>query len=186
MSGRAGRPPFNDTGMVIIMTRRETVITASVSFLHFLQCLIVYVYCSAVIPLVPFSFFLCSPFYDLMHPRFTCTRISWMDVRWWNHSMHMISQFNYWFSCSGLLCIFMEKNVCLLIKLSTFSCFFRLLSCVTEHLTAEIVQMTISDITQAIEWMKCSYLYVRMKKACILWASIRSWEGHFTFIIVSV
>ena len=40
----------------------------------------------------------------------------------------------------------------------------RLLSCVTEHLTAEIVQLTITDITRAIEWMKCSYLYVRMKK----------------------
>lgn len=26
MCGRAGRPPFEDTGMVIIMTRRETVI----------------------------------------------------------------------------------------------------------------------------------------------------------------
>jgi ATP-dependent DNA helicase HFM1/MER3 len=25
MSGRAGRPPFDDTGMVIIMTRKETV-----------------------------------------------------------------------------------------------------------------------------------------------------------------
>lgn len=42
----------------------------------------------------------------------------------------------------------------------------RLLPCVTEHLTAEIVQSTVSDITRAIEWMKCSYLYVRMKKAC--------------------
>ncbi|KAK4430261.1 DExH-box ATP-dependent RNA helicase DExH17 [Sesamum alatum] len=40
----------------------------------------------------------------------------------------------------------------------------QLLPCVTEHLTAEIVQSTISDITRAIEWMKCSYLYVRMKK----------------------
>lgn len=35
----------------------------------------------------------------------------------------------------------------------------------TEHLTAEIVQLTVTDITHAIEWMKCSYLYVRMKKA---------------------
>ncbi|KAL2235048.1 UNVERIFIED_CONTAM: DExH-box ATP-dependent RNA helicase DExH17 [Sesamum indicum] len=35
----------------------------------------------------------------------------------------------------------------------------QLLPCVTEHLTAEIVQSTISDITRAIEWMKCSYLY---------------------------
>lgn len=41
---------------------------------------------------------------------------------------------------------------------------YRLLPCVTEHLTAEIVQSTVSDITRAIEWMKCSYLYVRMKK----------------------
>ncbi|KAG6790126.1 hypothetical protein POTOM_006273 [Populus tomentosa] len=35
----------------------------------------------------------------------------------------------------------------------------QLLSCVTEHLTAEIVQLTVSDIARAIEWMKCSYLY---------------------------
>ncbi|PHU01806.1 ATP-dependent DNA helicase MER3 -like protein [Capsicum chinense] len=41
---------------------------------------------------------------------------------------------------------------------------YLLLPCVTEHLTAEIVQLTVSDITGAIEWMKCSYLYVRMKK----------------------
>lgn len=34
----------------------------------------------------------------------------------------------------------------------------------TEHLLAEIVQLTVSDITKAIEWMKCSYLYVRMKR----------------------
>ncbi|KAK9117209.1 hypothetical protein Sjap_016156 [Stephania japonica] len=41
---------------------------------------------------------------------------------------------------------------------------FLLLSCMTEHLAAEIVQLTISDISQAIEWMKCSYLYIRMRK----------------------
>ncbi|KAH7851890.1 hypothetical protein Vadar_017925 [Vaccinium darrowii] len=80
MSGRAGRPPFDDTGMVIIMTRRETV--------HLYENLL-----------------------------------------------------------SG--CELVESQ---------------LLSCMTEHLTAEIVQLTISDITRAIEWMKCSYLYVRMKK----------------------
>ncbi|XP_057464272.1 DExH-box ATP-dependent RNA helicase DExH17 isoform X1 [Actinidia eriantha] len=80
MCGRAGRPPFDDTGMVIIMTRRETV--------HLYENLL-----------------------------------------------------------SG--CEMVESQ---------------LLSCVTEHLTAEIVQLTISDITRAIEWMKCSYLYVRMKK----------------------
>ncbi|KAF5958681.1 hypothetical protein HYC85_005906, partial [Camellia sinensis] len=75
MSGRAGRPPFDDTGMVIIMTRRETV--------HLYQNLL-----------------------------------------------------------SG--CEMVESQ---------------LLSCITEHLTAEVVQLTISDITRAIEWMKCSYLY---------------------------
>ncbi|KAK4367437.1 hypothetical protein RND71_011229 [Anisodus tanguticus] len=64
MSGRAGRPPFDDTGIVIIMTRKET-------------------------------------------------------------------------SVANLL----------------------LLPCITEHLTAEIVQLTVSDITGAIEWMKCSFLY---------------------------
>ncbi|KAI5428911.1 Sec63, variant 2 [Lathyrus oleraceus] len=80
MSGRAGRPPFDDTGMVIIMTRRETV--------HLYENLL-----------------------------------------------------------SG--CELVESQ---------------LLSCVTEHLLAEIVQLTVTDITKAIEWMKCSYLYVRMKK----------------------
>ncbi|KAK8302140.1 hypothetical protein V6Z12_D04G068100 [Gossypium hirsutum] len=80
MCGRAGRPPFEDTGMVIIMTRRETV--------HLYENLL---------------------------------------------------------------------NGCEMVE-------SQLLSCLTEHLTAEIVQLTISDITKAIEWMKCSYLYVRMKK----------------------
>ncbi|TKY63226.1 ATP-dependent DNA helicase MER3-like [Spatholobus suberectus] len=42
--------------------------------------------------------------------------------------------------------------------------YHRLLSCVTEHLLAEIVQLTVSDITKAIEWLKCSYLYVRMQE----------------------
>lgn len=42
--------------------------------------------------------------------------------------------------------------------------YHRLFSCVTEHLTAEIVQLSVSDITKAIEWMKYSFLYVRMKK----------------------
>ncbi|XP_055804712.1 DExH-box ATP-dependent RNA helicase DExH17 isoform X2 [Solanum dulcamara] len=80
MSGRAGRPPFDDTGMVIIMTRKETV--------HLYENLL-----------------------------------------------------------SG--CELVESQ---------------LLPCITEHLTAEIVQLTVSDITGAIEWMKCSFLYVRIRK----------------------
>ncbi|KAF1888971.1 hypothetical protein Lal_00039570 [Lupinus albus] len=80
MSGRAGRPPFDDTGMVIIMTRRETV--------HLYENLL-----------------------------------------------------------SG--CEVVESQ---------------LLSCMREHLLAEIVQLTISDISKAIEWMQYSYLYVRMKR----------------------
>ncbi|XP_073150697.1 DExH-box ATP-dependent RNA helicase DExH17 isoform X2 [Henckelia pumila] len=80
MCGRAGRPPFDDTGMVIIMTRKETV--------HLYENLL---------------------------------------------------------------------NGCEMVE-------SRLLPCITEHLTAEIVQATVSDITMAIEWMKCSFLYVRMKK----------------------
>ncbi|KAL9674417.1 hypothetical protein QQ045_030689 [Rhodiola kirilowii] len=81
MCGRAGRPPFDDTGMVIIMTRRETV--------HLYENLL---------------------------------------------------------------------NGCEMVE-SQF------LPCMTEHLTAEIVQLTVTDIIHAIEWMKCSYLYVRMKKS---------------------
>ncbi|GAB2284680.1 hypothetical protein Dimus_019132 [Dionaea muscipula] len=80
MCGRAGRPPFDDTGLVIIMTRRETV--------HLYENLL---------------------------------------------------------------------NGCEMVE-------SQLLGCMTEHLTAEIVQLTIPDITRAIEWLKCSYLYVRMKK----------------------
>ncbi|XP_057523188.1 DExH-box ATP-dependent RNA helicase DExH17 isoform X2 [Amaranthus tricolor] len=80
MCGRAGRPSFDDTGLVIIMTRRETV--------HLYENLL---------------------------------------------------------------------NGCEVVE-------SQLLSCITEHLTAEIVQLTVPDITRAIEWMKCSYLYVRMKK----------------------
>ncbi|CAN6849203.1 unnamed protein product, partial [Brassica oleracea] len=81
MCGRAGRPPFDDTGLVIIMTRRETV--------HLYENLL---------------------------------------------------------------------NGCEVVE-------SQLLPCLIEHLTAEIVQLTVTDVTRAIEWMKCSYLYVRMKKA---------------------
>ncbi|XP_058088895.1 DExH-box ATP-dependent RNA helicase DExH17 [Magnolia sinica] len=80
MCGRAGRPPFEETGTVIIMTRRETV--------HLYENLL---------------------------------------------------------------------NGCEMVE-------SQLLSCTTEHLNAEIVQLNVSDITLAIEWLKCSYLYVRIKK----------------------
>ncbi|XP_072981151.1 ATP-dependent DNA helicase MER3 homolog isoform X1 [Typha angustifolia] len=80
MCGRAGRPPFDDTGTVIIMTRRETV--------HLYENLL---------------------------------------------------------------------NGCEMVE-------SQLLSCAIEHLNAEIVQLTVSDISLAIEWLKCSYLYVRIKK----------------------
>ncbi|CAL9071793.1 unnamed protein product [Musa textilis] len=80
MCGRAGRPPFDDTGTVIIMTRRDTV--------HLYENLL---------------------------------------------------------------------NGCEMVE-------SQLLSCAMEHLTAEIVQLIISDISLAIEWLKCSYLYVRIKK----------------------
>ncbi|KAI3845328.1 hypothetical protein MKW98_009394 [Papaver atlanticum] len=80
MCGRAGRPPFDDTGTVIIMTRKDTV--------HLYENLL-----------------------------------------------------------TG--CETVESQ---------------LLSCVTEHLAAEIVQLTVNDVPRAIEWIKCSYLYVRMKK----------------------
>ncbi|XP_020251478.1 ATP-dependent DNA helicase MER3 homolog [Asparagus officinalis] len=80
MCGRAGRPPFDDTGTVIIMTRRETI--------HLYENLL---------------------------------------------------------------------NGCEMVE-------SQLLSSAMEHLNAEIVQLTVSDISLAIEWLKCSYLYVRIKK----------------------
>ncbi|KAG6525001.1 hypothetical protein ZIOFF_014953 [Zingiber officinale] len=85
MCGRAGRPPFDDTGTVIIMTRRDTVIPTEV---HLYESLL---------------------------------------------------------------------NGCELVE-------SQLLSCATEHLMAEIVQLIVSDISLAIEWLKCSYLHVRIKK----------------------
>ncbi|KAK3410213.1 hypothetical protein EUGRSUZ_J02227 [Eucalyptus grandis] len=94
MSGRAGRPPFDDTGMVIIMTRKETV--------HLYENLL---------------------------------------------------------------------NGCEIVE-------SQLLSCVTEHLTAEIVQLTVTDITRAIEWMKCSYLYDPGKYAIKKGITINQIEKH--------
>ncbi|KAG2659864.1 ATP-dependent DNA helicase MER3 homolog [Panicum virgatum] len=80
MCGRAGRPPFDDTGTIIIMTRRETV--------HLYENLL---------------------------------------------------------------------NGCEMVE-------SQLLPCAVEHLNAEIVQLTVPDISLAIEWIKCSYLYIRIKK----------------------
>ncbi|CAA2997100.1 D -box ATP-dependent RNA helicase D 17 isoform X1 [Olea europaea subsp. europaea] len=94
MCGRAGRPPFDDTGIVIIMTRKATV--------HLYENLL---------------------------------------------------------------------NGCEMVE-------SQLLPCITEHLTAEIVQLTVSDITRAIEWMKCSYLYVRMKKNPENYAIKKALPGH--------
>ncbi|AQK53648.1 DExH-box ATP-dependent RNA helicase DExH17 [Zea mays] len=80
MCGRAGRPPFDDTGTIIIMTRKETV--------HLYENLL---------------------------------------------------------------------NGCEMVE-------SQLLSCAVEHLNAEIVQLTVSDIILAVEWIKCSYLYIRIRK----------------------
>ncbi|KAL5647406.1 hypothetical protein ACJX0J_041761, partial [Zea mays] len=80
MCGRAGRPPFDDTGTIIIMTRKETV--------HLYENLL---------------------------------------------------------------------NGCEMVE-------SQLLPCAVEHLNAEIVQLTVSDIIQAVEWIKCSYLHIRIRK----------------------
>ncbi|XP_066318886.1 ATP-dependent DNA helicase MER3 homolog isoform X1 [Miscanthus floridulus] len=80
MCGRAGRPPFDDTGTIIIMTRKETV--------HIYENLL---------------------------------------------------------------------NGCEMVE-------SQLLPCAVEHLNAEIVQLTVSDIILAVEWIKCSYLYTRIRK----------------------
>ncbi|XP_021313849.1 ATP-dependent DNA helicase MER3 homolog isoform X2 [Sorghum bicolor] len=80
MCGRAGRAPFDDTGTIIIMTRKETV--------HLYENLL---------------------------------------------------------------------NGCEMVE-------SQLLPCAVEHLNAEIVQLTVSDIILAVEWIKCSYLYTRIRK----------------------
>lgn len=91
----------------------------------------------------------------------------WESSEWmWNGGITvcLLIKFDNWFCALGF-CEYSEK-LHPLIKWLFLSSYFRLLPCVTEHLTAEIVQLTVSDITRAIEWMKCSYLYVRMKKVC--------------------
>ncbi|OAE22601.1 hypothetical protein AXG93_777s1080 [Marchantia polymorpha subsp. ruderalis] len=40
-----------------------------------------------------------------------------------------------------------------------------LLPSISEHLNAEIVLMTVSDVGLAMEWLKCSYLYIRIRKS---------------------
>ncbi|OEL17758.1 ATP-dependent DNA helicase MER3-like protein [Dichanthelium oligosanthes] len=94
MCGRAGRPPFDDTGTIIIMTRRETV--------HLYENLL---------------------------------------------------------------------NGCEMVE-------SQLLPCAVEHLNAEIVQLTVPEISLAIEWIKCSYLYIRIKKA------VRSNKHNFADMVV--
>ncbi|KAG6528855.1 hypothetical protein ZIOFF_011047 [Zingiber officinale] len=94
----AGRPPFDDTGTVIIMTRRDTVIPTEV---HLYESLL-----------------------------------------------------------NG--CELVESQYATEFLSGTFK--LLLLSCATEHLMAEIVQLIVSDISLAIEWLKCSYLHVRIKK----------------------
>lgn len=43
-------------------------------------------------------------------------------------------------------------------------CLCRLLRCLVEHLNAEVVLLTVTDVSLAIDWLKNSYLYVRVKK----------------------
>ncbi|OVA19861.1 Helicase [Macleaya cordata] len=98
MCGRAGRPPFDDTGMVIIMTRKETV--------HLYENLLS-----------------------------GCEMVE-------SHGSYLVA-------CGCDPFVGEPGKVAMPL----------LLSCVTEHLAAEIVQLTVCDIPRAIEWMKCSYLY---------------------------
>lgn len=54
----------------------------------------------------------------------------------------------------------------------------RLLPSVAEHLNAEIVLMTVTDVSLAIDWLKCSFLYIRLRKVC---ANISPVEMRFWF-----
>ncbi|EFJ14665.1 hypothetical protein SELMODRAFT_119598 [Selaginella moellendorffii] len=94
MCGRAGRPQFDDNGLVIIMTRRDTV--------HLYENLL-----------------------------------------------------------SGSEVVESE-----------------LLPAIAEHLNAEIVLMTVSDVSLAIEWLKASFLYVRIKKNPQHYKVDRAREDH--------
>ncbi|KAL2620883.1 hypothetical protein R1flu_001088 [Riccia fluitans] len=39
-----------------------------------------------------------------------------------------------------------------------------LLPCMAQYLNAEIVMMTVSDVGLALNWLKCSFLYIRLRK----------------------
>ncbi|XP_016186401.1 DExH-box ATP-dependent RNA helicase DExH17-like isoform X1 [Arachis ipaensis] len=128
MCGRAGRPPFDDTGLVIIMTRRETVNRATFACIF---------YCPPSLnPLSDHFYVLLS--YIMLFFTFTLPKFNLLFL----FQVHLYE---------NLL------NGCEVVE-------SQLLPCVTEHLLAEIVQLTVTDITKAIEWLQCSYLYVRMKK----------------------
>lgn len=75
MCGRAGRPPFDDTGMVIIMTRRETV-----NYWNFSMWLnlLLWFYFSLM-------FSACNLLNDY---RSIYMRISWMDAKLLSHSKY--------------------------------------------------------------------------------------------------
>ena len=45
-----------------------------------------------------------------------------------------------------------------------FCCYFSLHKNLTEHLNAEIVLHTISDISVAVEWLRYTFLYIRVFK----------------------
>ncbi|XP_057813245.2 DExH-box ATP-dependent RNA helicase DExH17 isoform X2 [Cryptomeria japonica] len=71
------------------------------------------------------------------------------------------------FDDSGLVIIMTRKETAHLYENLLSGCEMvesELLSTITEHLNAEIVQLTVSNISLAIEWLKCSFLYIRIRQ----------------------
>lgn len=205
MSGRAGRPQFDDSGVVVIMTRRDTVsaqirfhsscfrftywvtwmkndVTLSFDEIHSSSSplplefanrpQIVWMLCMLCTqhPLPTFRSSGLKIYLPCQGSNwYWCTGTSvwefaiWLGTCWISVSYAYMTFFQW--TATGPLSFLCNCEFWSFIPLRVLTlCVRRLLDSIVEHLNAEIVLLTISDCGQAIDWLKCSYLYVRIKK----------------------
>lgn len=100
------------------------------------------------------------------------------DMIGWYFAGTLVPESALWIGTSGVsvsISCFLHLGALSRFRTFTIFCYFvlifscsspscRLLPSIVEHLNAEIVLMTVTDCGQAIDWLKCSYLYVRIKK----------------------
>jgi len=119
MAGRAGRPQFDDSGVVAIMTRQDTV----------------HLYRNLMVGSAP-NRVRVSKVSDCITPR-SCSCTSPPPYTWHHGSLPLLVR-----GTSSLPWCVMALPVSLC----------RLMPTITEHLNAEIVLLTVSDVSLAIDW----------------------------------